>query len=69
MRKDVRYVETQTIKGSLEEELYDVLYYVVALSNTYEVDLETVMRLKEPISCAKYGHTGSLERIKDEKYS
>jgi len=63
MRKDVRYGETQTIKGSLEEELYDVLYYVVALSNTYEVDLETVMRLKEPISCAKYGQKGSLERI------
>lgn len=55
MRKEVRYSETQDIKGTLEEELYDVMYYVIALSNIYEVDLETVMRLKEPISSAKYG--------------
>lgn len=57
MRKDVRYSDAQNIKGTLEEELYDVLYYVIALSNTYDVDLQNVMHLKEPISAAKYGQT------------
>jgi NTP pyrophosphatase (non-canonical NTP hydrolase) len=66
MRKDIRYSHTQDIQGTLEEELYDVLYYVVALSNTYDVDLETVMRLKEPISSAKYGQMDKLEQIQDK---
>lgn len=60
IRKETRYCDTQNVKGTLEEELYDVLYYVVALSNTYDVDLETIMRLKEPLSSAKYGHELSL---------
>lgn len=56
MRKNVRYRDTQNIKGTLEEELYDVLYYVVALSNVYEVNLEEAMQLKEPLNAVKYGH-------------
>jgi len=63
MRKDIRYNENQNIKGTLEEELYDVLYYIVALSNTYDVDLETVMRLKEPVSSAKYGQIDKLVNL------
>lgn len=61
MRKNIRHTQTQDIKGTLEEELYDVLYYIVALSNVYEVDLESVMQLKEPISAAKYGQLEQLE--------
>jgi NTP pyrophosphatase (non-canonical NTP hydrolase) len=63
MRKEIRYAETKNIKGTLEEELYDVLYYVVALSNVYDVDLETVMKLKEPVSSAKYGQLEQLDRL------
>ncbi|MCL6444010.1 MAG: hypothetical protein K6T83_11230 [Alicyclobacillus sp.] len=65
MRKEVRYSDTQNIKGTLEEELYDVLYYVVALSNVYDVDLETVMHLKEPISSAKYGQTDKSQHLNE----
>jgi NTP pyrophosphatase (non-canonical NTP hydrolase) len=63
MRKDIRFAQTQNIKGTLEEELYDVLYYVVALSNVYDVDLETVMKLKEQVSSAKYGQLEHLHRL------
>lgn len=63
MRKDVRYSETHHIKGTLDEELYDVLYYVVALANTYDVDLEETMRLKEPIGAMKYGQQDKLEKL------
>lgn len=65
MRKEVRYSSTKEIKGSLEEELYDVLYYVVALANAYDVDLQTVMSLKEPVSSAKYGQEVDLERLSE----
>lgn len=61
MRKDVRYSETHNIKETIEEELYDVLYYVVALSNVYDVDMEEAMRLKEPLGSAKYGQQDKLD--------
>ncbi|OGX60895.1 MAG: hypothetical protein A2189_04225 [Paenibacillus sp. RIFOXYA1_FULL_44_5] len=66
MRKEVLYSDTQNVKGTIDEELYDVLYYVVALANTYAIDLESVMHLKEPISSTKYGQTDGLVRLIDK---
>ena len=40
IRKDKRLGEGDDIKGTIEEELYAVLYYVLALANLYDVDLE-----------------------------
>jgi NTP pyrophosphatase (non-canonical NTP hydrolase) len=54
VRKNKRMTETGTIKGTIEEELYDVLYYVLALANLYEIDMEMAMRLKEEINKRKY---------------
>lgn len=31
---------TKAIKGTMEEEIADVLYYVAAIANAYEIDLE-----------------------------
>ena len=42
------------IKGTIEEELYDILYYVLALSNVYEIDIEKCITLKEKINVNKY---------------
>ncbi|MDK9736103.1 nucleotide pyrophosphohydrolase [Vibrio sp. D404a] len=42
------------LKGSIAEELYDVLYYVCALANIYDVDLEKTHELKEVLNKAKY---------------
>jgi len=39
LRKDKRLIQQGTIKGTIEEELYDVLYYVVGLANVYDIDL------------------------------
>jgi NTP pyrophosphatase (non-canonical NTP hydrolase) len=55
LRKGARLAETGTIKGTVEEELYDVLYYLCALANLYEIDLETCVRLKEEVNRAKWG--------------
>jgi len=49
IRKNKRIKDTGIIKGTIEEELYDVLYYVAALANVYGIDLEECFRLKEEI--------------------
>ena len=50
IRKDKRLGNDSDIKGTIEEELYDVLYYVLALANLYNVDLERSCLLKEEIN-------------------
>jgi NTP pyrophosphatase (non-canonical NTP hydrolase) len=42
------------IKGAIEEELYDVLYYTLALANVYDIDLERCHELKDEINRRKY---------------
>lgn len=59
MRHGARHADTGDIKGTVDEELYDVLYYVAALANLYEIDLATAMRLKEPLNAARYGPAAS----------
>lgn len=54
VRKDKLYRDTGQIKGTIDEELYDVLYYVAAIANVYGVDLETSYRLKEQLNHSRY---------------
>lgn len=54
IRKDLRMEQLETIKGTIEEELYDVLYYVLALANIYEIDMEECCKIKEEINQQKY---------------
>lgn len=49
IRKDKRMINNE-IKDSIEEELYDVLYYVCALANCYNIDLEGCHKLKSKIN-------------------
>ncbi len=42
------------IKDSIEEELYDVLYYVCALANCYDIDLERCHKLKSELNERKW---------------
>ncbi len=60
IRKNSRYDGTGSIRGTIEEELYDVLYYVVALANLYDIDLETCCRMKETINQQRYGFKNVL---------
>lgn len=54
VRKDERMIDNN-IKGSVEEELVDVLYYTVCLANIYDIDLEKCLYLKEELNAKKYG--------------
>ncbi len=53
IRKDKR-MKNNEIKNTVEEELYDVLYYVMCLANTYNIDLENSITLKEKLNAEKY---------------
>lgn len=44
----------EQLKGSIAEELYDVLYYVCALANIHDVNLEKTHELKEVLNKVKY---------------
>ena len=57
MRKNLRPASENDIKGTIDEELWDVIYYALALANCYDVDLEKVIPLKEKLGNEKYGHT------------
>ena len=60
IRKDKR-MSNDEIKGTIEEELYDVLYYVVCLANMYEIDLSECARLKEELNAKKYGRNSIFD--------
>lgn len=62
IRKNHR-LEQKDIKGTIEEELYDVLYYLLALANVYDIDLEECVRLKEAINKEKYGYQTDFETL------
>ena len=48
IRRDQRLTKkSDSIKGTIEEELYDVLYYIAALANIYEIELEDCVVKKE----------------------
>lgn len=54
IRKDKRLENSENIKGTIEEELYDVLYYVICLANMYKIDLTECANLKEQLNALKY---------------
>lgn len=54
IRKNMRLESEGIIKGTIEEELYDIIYYVICLANMYNIDLEKCMILKEKLNAEKY---------------
>lgn len=54
MRKDVLYENTDNIKGTIDEEIWDVIYYALAIANCYDIDVESVIKAKEEINNKKY---------------
>lgn len=54
MRKNLKAESTEQIKGTIDEEVWDVIYYAIAIANCYDIDLEKVIKAKAEISQAKY---------------
>ncbi len=55
IRKEVTLDTTGgNLKETINEELYDVLYYLICLANIYDVDLTKTAYDKEKINAIKY---------------
>lgn len=52
--KGAPHADGERIKGTIEEELWDVMYYTLALANLYGVDLERWIPVKEALNNQKY---------------
>lgn len=44
----------QPIKGTLDEELWDVMYFVLCLANLYGIDMEETIREKEQLNNLRF---------------
>jgi len=65
IRKNLRY-KGDSIKGTIEEELFDIFYYIIAIANDYNIDLEEVFHIKDKINKEKYERSFSLEEARKE---
>lgn len=61
VRKDIKMDDKKEIKGTIEEELQDILYYVVCLANVNNIDLQECIYLKEKLNCEKYNRRNMFE--------
>lgn len=54
IRKGLRPADDIQVKETVEEELWDVIYYALAIANCYNIDLEKVIPQKEKLNNEKY---------------
>lgn len=54
IRKDTKAPNLAHLKGSIDEELWDVIYYVLAIANIYDIDMEQVIRVKAELAEERY---------------
>lgn len=54
MRKNIKAQSNGEIKGTIDEELWDVIYYAIAIANLYDIDLEQVIKTKEKMNETRY---------------
>ena len=54
MRKGLKAQNGSEIVGTIDEELYDVIYYALAIANIYGVDIEAVAKVKSALTESRY---------------
>ena len=54
IRKGLKASNYTEIKGTIDEELWDIVYYVLAIANLYDIDLEQVIKTKEEMNQNRY---------------
>ena len=54
MRKGLKAQNYENIKGTIDEELWDVIYYAIAIANLYNIDMEQTIKAKEKLNQIKY---------------
>lgn len=54
MRKGLKAQTDSDLVGTIDEELYDVIYYALAIANIYGVDIEEVAKAKSALTESRY---------------
>ena len=54
MRKGLKAQNDTEIQGTVDEELWDVIYYALAIANIYGIDIEQVAKVKSQINERRY---------------
>ncbi len=54
IRKDLHPSKRNEVKKIIDEELWDVIYYSLAIANCYNINMEEVIMKKEEINNKKY---------------
>ena len=54
MRKDAKAPDLDHLVGSIDEELWDVIYYALAIANIYDIDIEQVAKVKSEMNESRY---------------
>ena len=54
MRKGLKAQNSNEIKGTIDEELWDVIYYAIAIANIYDIDIEQVIKTKSEMNEDRY---------------
>lgn len=54
IRKNLKAEDQENIKNTIDEEIWDVIYYALALANHYDIDVEQVIKVKTRLSEEKY---------------
>ena len=54
IRKNLCPLDDLQIKETIEEELWDVIYYAIAIANCYDIELEKIIPMKENINNVKH---------------
>lgn len=54
IREDRKARDPEDIRGTIDEELWDVIYYAIAIANLYDIDLEQVIRTKAKMTLLRY---------------
>ena len=61
IRKDAKAPDFDHLKGSIDEELWDVIYYALAIANLYDIDMEQVIRAKSALAEERYPSSVKFE--------
>ena len=54
LRKGLKAPNSNDIKGTIDEELWDVIYYALAIANIYDIDMEQVIKVKSEMNESRY---------------
>jgi NTP pyrophosphatase (non-canonical NTP hydrolase) len=54
IRKGLKAENNTEIIGTVDEELYDIIYYALAIANIYNIDIEQVAKIKSEINESRY---------------